>query len=930
MVLKRIEIFGFKSFADRSKIDFSEGISALLGPNGCGKSNVVDAIKWTLGEQAPRQLRANKMEDLIFSGTDSRKSLSVAEAEMVLSNEDGSFPLDASEISIKRRLYRSGESEYYVNNRSIRLKELRELFFDTGIGKSAYSIMEQGRIDQILSNKPEDRRYIFEEAAGITKYKSQGREAERKLKNTEENMRQVESVLSEVERNYKLLHKQAEKTKKYRELKDLIFQEEVSIQLLRLKKLLENQNSVNEKLKKETAERDNLKEKIDGINENVEKNFDVINSMESDMIEKQKHLYGIDIEKNNCENQIKTLRERKEELERNKKSIADRKERSEKRKTELNEEWEQKKADLEEYGERIKETEENIHDFEQSIQSTSGRIKDNDSLIEQKENDNQENEEERTQLQSELRELTDAIVFQLDKQLKESGYSSKQRKEKEEEIENILGSMQILIRGKQQIIGDMHNASHYSEKHVNDMVEKVGETFSSFSGYTEQLKDIFEEYKIAIPRFIDDFVAPEGTITRKRTIEERTQELLTTYSENKKTIQQKREENKNLNAKLDEYKGTLEKMKINLVRLNTQKSALEDNFKTIESNIKEQDEIVRSLNLELEENEQTLQSMDKKIADEKEKKADIEKREEKIRKEISELEGTINEKNKTIKEEEGNLKRMMDDLGKKQKRVEQLQMDESSIETEIKGIYSNFEDRYSKSLEEYDGQMYDIRESLQDIKGRLSDLKEQLRQLGQVNLMAPEEFEEVKERYEFLENQLSDLRTAREDLKEVTRTIKEESESRFMRTYDLIKKNFHSMFRRLFGGGRAELRLTDEENLLESGVDILAQPPGKKLESIALLSGGERSLTAIALLFATYMVKPSPFCILDEIDAALDDQNVGRFINMLMEFSKTSQFIIITHNKKTAVGANTLLGVTMEESGVSEIMSIRVGETVEA
>jgi len=256
--------------------------------------------------------------------------------------------------------------------------------------------------------------------------------------------------------------------------------------------------------------------------------------------------------------------------------------------------------------------------------------------------------------------------------------------------------------------------------------------------------------------------------------------------------------------------------------------------------------------------------------------------------------------------------------------VEKTQMELVEISTEIRNIYDNFRERHSRELTEFEPRIYEISTPGKDLRERLGELREEQKKLGAVNLMAPEEYAEVKERYEFLTGQLADLKKAREDLEKVTREIRVESAELFLATYEKIRKNFHLMFRRLFGGGRGELRLTDPDKVLESGVEILAQPPGKKLENIALLSGGERSLTAVALLFATYMVRPSPFYLLDEIDAALDEGNVNRFVNMLMEFGNSSQFIIITHNKKTVAGAKTLLGVTMEESGVSKIVSIRL------
>lgn len=297
MFLKSLEIFGFKSFADRTRIEFSDGITALLGPNGCGKSNVVDAVKWVLGEQASRAMRAEKMEDVIFNGTESRKALNVAEVTLTIANDNGLLNLDMSEIAIKRRLYRSGESEYYINNTPVKLKDIRELFWDTGVGKAAYSVMEQGKIDQILSSKPEDRRYIFEEAAGITRFKVKGAEAERKLVKTEENMRQIEGILGEVRRSYETLRVQAEKTNQYRALREEIFENELDIQLLRLKGFTQDKDRRSTDIDDLKQKRDGVKGEIDEINASLEQNMDVVNSMEEKLVNYQKEIYGLAVEK---------------------------------------------------------------------------------------------------------------------------------------------------------------------------------------------------------------------------------------------------------------------------------------------------------------------------------------------------------------------------------------------------------------------------------------------------------------------------------------------------------------------------------------------------------------------------------------------------------------------------------------------------------
>ncbi len=924
MFLKSVEIFGFKSFADRSKIEFNDGISALLGPNGCGKSNVVDSIKWVLGEQSTRMLRAERMEDIIFNGSENRKALNVAEVTLTLSNDEGVLPIEVPEISIKRRLYRSGESEYYINNTPVKLKELKELFFDTGIGKSSYSVMEQGKIDQILSNKPEERRYLFEEAAGITKYKLKGAEAERKLAKTEENMRQVESILSEVKRSYDSLKKQSEKTALYRDYKEHIFNFEIDQQLLKLKGFLEELEKKEEKLDKTINRRDELKKKIDSINESLEENLDLVNTMESNLIENQKRIYGIEIEKSNHENQISLLNERIGEL---KKQIeTDRiKENSTREKIEsFKDQIREKKNNLAEYEVGIAETKKNIEAFTTSIETAENRIDVNEKEIGLNEERIKILETEREEIQLKLHGITDNIVTELDSKLKETGYSYNLRKETEETIIKLLEDTSIKLKGKITILDDLLATGAAASSDTGEILKSMQELFKEVLSNIGTLEIKVDELRKAIPSFIDDFLAPEGIITRKRGYDDALLTIRTEINERRERSENLRKENKDLSVKITEYKNTLSGLQVNRATLTAQRDTVKETMATFEKSIMEESLSLDELRSGIENRKNRIKELEGKIKVLKTDQYELEKQEKSLRKELQKLESGISSKNKDLMSKESSLKNQMETLGKIQSTVEQIKMDHSSLKTEIKNLYDNFYETHSRDLKEFESRVFDIKDSSKTIREKLSKEKEKLRSLGHVNLMAPEEFLEVKERYEFLTGQLDDLYKAREDLTQITKQIRLESTELFVETYNKIKKNFHVMYRRLFGGGRAEIRLSDPDSVLASGIEIYAQPPGKKLENIALLSGGERSLTAVALLFATYMVKPSPFCILDEIDAALDEANVGRFVTLLMEFGEKSQFIVITHNKKTVTGAKTLLGVTMEESGVSKLVTIRL------
>ncbi len=924
--LKSIELFGFKSFADRSRLEFQEGVSALLGPNGCGKSNVVDAIRWVLGEQSSRSLRAERMEDVIFNGSENRKPLNVAEVTLTLSNDEGLLPVEFTEIAVKRRVYRSGESEYFLNATPIKLRELRELFYDTGIGKSSYSILEQGKIDQILSSRPEERRNIFEEAAGITKYRAKGVEAEKKLEHTEENMRQVESILSEVKRSYETLKLQSEKTSIARELKDQIFAVELDLLLLRLSSFVEERETKSRRLGEKTRERDELRARIETINKAQEQGLDVVNSMEAALIESQKKLYGVGLEKSNKQTQLALLTERRAELERQLQSAEAREQSFKERIRAHQEQIVERERALDESRKRITEIEENITTFEQSILTATGRIRQNEQDIAGKEAEIKTFEARQEKLGLDLRAITDDIVTQLDSRLRDSGYSLQTRKAAEEALETALRALRIHVEGKLRILDDALRLDRAGELLAEQSVGALREALSG----VDRLASSVEAYKRAVPTFLDEFLAAEGIITRKREIDTRIEEVVRNIVERRERTAALREENRGYLAKIEDYRKTLEDLRVNRAKMSTQVGAIEEGAAMLRREMLENESRVADISGEI----ATCNARSAEIAGQvkaiEEERLRLDAEESALSLELRRLESGISSRNKELFDRVESLKSAREVLEKNQSALEQLQIDLAGINTEIRTIHDNFQETHSRDLSEFEGRMGKIAEEPRELRARLSEIREREKALGQVNLMAPEEFAEVKDRFEFLNGQIGDLRKAKEDLKKITSEIRTESTELFLDSYERIQKSFHTTFRRLFGGGRAEIKLVDPENVLESGIDIYAQPPGKKLENIALLSGGERSLTAVALLFATYSVRPSPFCVLDEIDAALDEENVDRFVNLLIEFGAASQFVVISHNKKTVTGARTLLGVTMEESGVSKIISVRIGDAREA
>ena len=928
MFLKSLDIFGFKSFADRTHIDFSDGITALLGPNGCGKSNIVDAIKWVLAENKAKNLRATSKEDVIFNGTERRSPLNVAEVTLTMSNETGLLPLEESEIAIKRRLYRNGDNEYFINNKPASGRDILRLFMDTGVGKSAYSVMEQGKIDQILSSKPEDRRYLFEEAAGISKSKVECQEAERQLEIVRNNMKQIEASIVEIKKSYDTLKVQAEKTSKYRNLKEEIFNYDLDITLIKLKNFIQERARHEKELREVELKRNEVRSQIDEINNSITENTDKVKEMQEMLYSKQTEAFGLQKEKNGKLELIKKFNEdaskiklKITQLEATLKSVQDRID-------DLNQEIDENKASLHDKQKQLSDISTNIENFKENIELSSNQITENSKNIQNIKQKIQDLTEKDHTLQQNLTQITEDIVTLLDSKMNEQGFSENALKTARENLEMTVSKLKIFTEGRKNIFSDFINASSSNLEQWQKKLKEAVDAFSEANALTVSLEKSLNDFINSSPSFISDFLSPEGIMTKKRKIDSEIQNNKNEISSNSSKIEELNSENSILSAKIEEFKDTLDKLKLNKVRMQEQISSSEKQVLILQRNLSTEQNSLRGTEDQLYEENKAHEDLQEQIIDLQSELAEIEHKGQKLVEEMNSLDEKIQESNSRVSGKKDTLIRKQNEQKKYQEQFEKLSLSLAASETEIKNIKQNFQEQNSRDLMEFEEHMYKITTPIADLREKLAAAKTEFKNLGQVNLMAVEEFAEQKERYEKQKANYDDTQKSLENLIRVSEEIKAKSSEMFIETYNKIKKNFHNMFRRLFNGGRAELKLQDPQNVLTSGIDILAQPPGKKLESIGLLSGGEKTMTAVALLFATYQVRPSPFCLLDEIDAALDDKNVSSFVTALESFSKVSQYIVITHNKKTVLGAKTMLGITMEESGVSKIVQFRLDKDI--
>ena len=1182
--LKRLEIVGFKSFADRVSIDFVPGVTSVVGPNGSGKSNITDAIRWVLGEQSAKSLRGAKMEDIIFAGSDTRKSVNIAEVTLTLNNEDQRLPIEYNEVSVTRRVSRSGDSDFFINKQSCRLKDIIDLFMDSGMGREAFSIISQGKVEEILSSKAEERRGVFEEAAGVLKYKLRKKKAEGKLAETQENLNRVQDIIHELSNQVEPLERQASIAKDYIEKKEELEKVEGALIVYEIEELhkkwetLRKQFGHNKEeevkmaayLQKSESELEELRNQLQAIDESVNSLQEVLllSSKELEKLEGQRELlkerkqnatthcaqleqsirelaektlvYDGDIETSTKElmefvNQVKELEQKLQENEtllstyaenleekiehlkgdyiellnqqasyRNELSMLEEQFKQQNSKNqridEENEKYVQMRMEIttkkEKLVEKYEQVKEKITNIIANIQKTEvelGKCKaqysENETKLYQayqfvqqarsRKEMLEEMQEDYSGFYQGVREVLKARDGRLHGIEGAVAELLTVPKEYEVALEIALGAAmqhvvvqteeharkaiaflkqnrhgratflpQAVIKGRSlsfeqlrivnqhpAFIGIAADLVQCHNKYENIVSNLLGTVVvaKDLKGANELAKQL--QYRYRIVTLEGDVVNPGGSMTggavkqtnssllgRQRELEEWNQKLAdmeekTLKLENfikalKQEIQEKEYRVKELRHSTEEVRGDEQKLKEEINQLELEEHRINDRLSIYDLEIEgflqdqmkmqgrkqELDEILTNL-------QQEIVQLDEKIVTLTKQKNEQYSSKEKIQVEITELKVQAAEKQQRLSNQKEKVERLTkeqeetkqmlvktkEDLaflkqemtsnssGEEQianmiekkahdrnqtteliasRREQRLTMQEKveHLEREVKEtkgrhtyvleVLTDQEVKINRLDVELENRLQHLRETytlsfeaakqtyvmtmpVEDARKKVKLIKLSIDELGTVNLGAIDEYERVAERHRFLLEQRDDLEEAKETLHQVITEMDEEMKKRFSNTFQAIRTEFQSVFCELFGGGRADLVMTNPQDVLNTGIDIVAQPPGKKLQNLGLLSGGERALTAIALLFGILKVRPVPFCVLDEVEAALDEANVARFAQYLKKFSDETQFIVITHRKGTMEGSDVLYGVTMQESGVSKLVSVRLDDEAE-
>ena len=976
MYLKSIKTYGFKSFADKIEINFGKNINGIVGPNGSGKSNVVDAVRWVLGEQSVKSLRGDNWQDVIFSGSKSRKPLNSASVTLVFDNSDMSIPINYTEVSIKRVLYKTGENEYYLNNEKCRLKDINNLLSDTGADKEAFNIISQGKIDEILSTKPSDRRTIFESAAGIVKYRKRKEEAIRKLDRTNSNIDRVNDIINELEQNLIPLKKQSEDAKKYQKYKSELDNIEISL-------IAHDLNKYNYENKNLTERKEEISDELINLeSNNTTYDLDIL-KLKSDLKETEENI-------NENQKLLIELTKNIEKIDANMQILKERNKHKENNDSILN--------DILNAKEKILETENKIN-----IIKSQKEIKNNE--LENETINLEKNNKEREKLKNKLNSLTNSInennrkITNLKYRIEYLTNSIKNNNSLPNSIKNIMNNPRLT--GKHNIIGNLIKIDDQYNTAINIalgnssnyLVVDNTENAKEMINYLKENKlgrATFYPLNVIKPRNIDintlniitnikGFISTADKLVSYEKIYQNIIEnqlgniIIATNIDSANNISNQinhRYKTVTLDGQVINVGGSLtggqssnnyniikEKYELenneieynNLININRN---IENEINNITKEINTYESKIQNNNLKINIIKESINNIDNNIQKDINNLSNY-NRELKDLETIknnntdNELElllntyySAINNKNnlestiellknkkisleKNIEEIEETNKKSKSYINIKEKEVKDIELKLNTINIKMDNLLLKLTEEYNMTFETAISK-YKLELDENIARNKLKDLKNNLKEIENVNLGAIDEYERINTRYEFLTKQRKDLHDAEDTLLEIITEMDNIMQDKFITTFEQIRKEFKKVFVSMFGGGEAELLLTDPDNILETGIEIQAIPSGKNLKSISLLSGGEKTFTAISLLFAILNVRPVPFCLLDEVEAALDDANVEAFGNYLYKYKDKTQFILITHKKKTMEFADILYGITMQESGVSKLVSVRL------
>lgn len=914
MYLKQLDVLGFKSFADKTRLNFDPGLIAIVGPNGCGKSNVSDAIRWVLGEQRPTALRCSKLADVVFNGTDTRKPLGLAEVSITFADCEKELGTDYHEVTITRRVYRDGTGEYFINKQASRLKDVQRLFMNTGIGTSSYSVMAQGQIDAILSSKPEDRRGIFEEAAGIMKFKADRKDALRKIDQTEQNLLREADVLREMKRQIGSLQRQVGKAQKYKELRDQLRGLDIYVSKQKI-------HSFDQELEQNAVNRREIDKAIQEAQEVVSEAEATAQQLHAEIHELEERLQSLASQQAAAEGAYRRAHEvigvnatRIDEY----RSFVERDSREIEETKRLLEDVCMQAESLEQKTQLLTDSlaaaKETLGEAEENFANSQSRIDELRVTVQSARTETVQCDREAAEKREELMKLRlkheQAVIDEEESVaavVAMAGDGGKRlldcivvEDEQRDAAEAALGGLYVAP-------GAPAIKAGFS---VRDGALELRVPKSSFDAGTENADLVFQLETLT--HEVEDVEAKRDRLIKL--VASGTEELqmleIANVTESQK-LTERRIAVSQLEQELSFVGQQNDAAKMRREELERAVATREDGIRGYEESIQRLTEESGDLLAQLDELKEKATSFNLIMDDERAKRAGMMER--------------ISAADQEVSKRRAGLDQARDFRGKLEVQSAEATMRRQNVYDHLQDEYGLFADAVMREDDpKWKGGVVPPMEELEGTVGRL---QAEIAALGPVNMVAIDECRELEERYAREKAQEEDLLAAKAQLVELINNLNTTSSDMFKATFEQANRNFQTMFTKLFGGGEARLVLLENaEDPLECGIDIIARPPGKRPQSVTLLSGGERTMTAVALLFSIFMIKPAPFCMLDELDAALDDANIGRFVEQLKEFLNSSQFLIITHNQHTIAGSDLVYGVSQQEKGVSRVISMKLSD----
>ena len=927
MQLSRIKIDGFKTFAESTTIEVRPGITVIVGPNGSGKSNIIDAIRWVMGEQSMLSLRASTTDELIFNGATLHKPQQMAEVSLVFDNSDGLIPLNGAEISITKRLYRSREQEYLLNNNPVRLKEIRSLFDGTGIGYAPYSVLEQGKADALLSRKMDERRAIFEEVAGIRGYRLRYAEAERDLNNAVEKIRRLEPLLQEIQHQHTKLKQQAQEVEKYRLLNEKLRRATMQRVLKQYQSRYQLQQTLSDKLQRARHRQSELHNQSNALLVKQQQREEQEQQLRAGLLQIHEQLHANELRQERENHELQRIAQQAQNIEQRVEQESQLLAHDQRRIASLRQEQESEQQAESKSLQRATELSHQLETLQKTIAQHHSYIREQRHIITTLRNKQKNSEQKREQLWERIRELSEQIVNALEQLLHPQGSGGRSWHNRlSAEIAQSLRQISSRLEQQSQQLGQQVLMELTGREAVQRLIKEHQRVMGVLQQDHDTLAEKIESYRAVVDPLMHILTDPQGSFARRHALDREYRQLREQIEMTQSEVQLAEKAIATTSDSVGQLHTQETQLQIQSERYRHQAVLHQKHYQRLRNEIEELTQSRDQVHDRISASRQEKERLKEKETQAQDARTYLSRQQREGKRSLTTTQHMISKLEKAITEIKERIRNREQALNQHNRRVEQIAERYNRVAAQIEEMKAQFLVQYGEEIEQYERGHTDGERATSTKE--IEQLKRDISLLGKVNMMAPVEFEEIDARYQLLNEQLEDLRRARIDLRQVTDHIIAQSSTNLLSTIEGTARHFNNTFRDLFGGGSAKIQVVNPSEPLNSPIHIEARPPGKHPRHIEQLSGGERSLSALSLLFALFRQNPSPIALMDEVDATLDENNVANFGSYIQQYGEHTQFIIISHSQHTIACAETLIGVTMQDEGVSKVVELDTREYI--